>query len=220
MSIFDKIKRGLGIAAQANPATAVAWKVYQEVDKGSGGSKKAPAPTPVKKEIVDASPTVQTDETRAAGECGGAERAYCRRVGMSGGRSPYYFPPFITVGDDDDLKTPDFARNVPRRESKKDPDKLMPLTEKTKKDSSKDKSGKSSVNGSGGQVRLKDIPPGSRIANDTYRAIVWRHACRLASGAKPQAAQIALAQAKVQNFLASRNIGVAIPGARPSRRTV
>ena len=49
MSIFDKIKRGLGIAAQANPATAVAWKVYQEVDKGSGGGKK----TPVKKEIVD-----------------------------------------------------------------------------------------------------------------------------------------------------------------------
>ena len=58
------------------------------------------------------------------------------------------------------------------------------------------------------------------IPHQDYRVLVLRTASKLASTSRPTTKDFALAKAHVDRELANQGIGVVIPAARPSRRTV
>jgi hypothetical protein len=64
------------------------------------------------------------------------------------------------------------------------------------------------------------ITVGAQIPHEIYRAAVMQHAQRLAGRGTPSTTEMFRAERLVQNGLARRGVQVAIPGARPGRRTV
>jgi hypothetical protein len=61
---------------------------------------------------------------------------------------------------------------------------------------------------------------GTAVPNDVYRAEIYRRACLMCNGKKPNAACIAKAQASVHADMKKAGVKVALPGAAPGRVTL
>jgi len=61
---------------------------------------------------------------------------------------------------------------------------------------------------------------GAAVPHDVYRAAIWQKASRLAGGGRPQTSDLARAKLEVDARLGRRGARIAIPGAKPGRRTV
>jgi hypothetical protein len=209
MSFFSHLKKAVGIAAMTNPVTALAWKGYQSADK--------PSPKAAPPQDIATMPV--SDEQVAAVSAGGPEaEAYLRGLSRI---------------DDDDLMKPTYK--TPPRRGRSSDDLAKPNWNKESKNprragGSDDLMGFAcSVLGVEAPVAasapsappdMNNLASDSTITNDVFRALVWRNAKKVSGGRRPDAKTIASVQSAVLQFLKLKNIKIALPGAKPGRRTV